>query len=271
MNSPNLYSERQYQILKRAGEIHIEAQNKALSLLKVGVNLEIIDAQVNAIIEKNNATAAFYKYEAYPKHICISLNNEILHGIPNHKLIQKNDVVKVDIGVKYKGLIVDGAFTVIVTTKESVNSVLKSKSYDLVKTTFLSLRNSINQLNTNNYVGDICHIFASTINNKNYFLIQEYMGHGVGKTLHEEPKIPNSPKVKSFINWKLKNGMVIAIEPMLFNKKIKLSIKENGWTVCSNDKDAIGTHFEETIYIRNDKLLSLTKNKHFDLNKFVVY
>ena len=257
--------------LKKSAAIHLQIQNAILSEIRVGTTPKSLDKIAQNVLKKHDAKSPFYGFHSYPNHICVSVNHEILHGIPTEKSFQNGDVVKIDIGVEYENYVVDGAFTVIISTKNDVAAHYKKKDFQLVKKTYLALQNAINRLDITNRINDFAYIFNKTIKGTSFYLIENYMGHGVGRALHEEPQIPNSLENLMVANWKLRNGMALAIEPMIFDQKVELEIASNGWTVRSINKKAKAAHFEETVFITNNKIVSLTHNDYFSERNLIVY
>lgn len=195
---------------------------------------------------------AFLGHEDFPDVICISINDEIVHGIPNvHRILQGGDLVGLDFGVRYKGMITDGAVTVIVG-KPARPAIQK-----LLEVTKLSLEVGVNAVHDKVRVGDISEAIESTIRAAgNYGIPRELVGHGVGSYLWEEPNIPNYGK-RNTGPW-LEKGMTIAIEPMVTLGTDNIRLKDDNWTIATAD-GSWAAHFEHTVLITDEGAEILTQ------------
>ena len=196
-------------------------------------------------------TPSFLNYQGFPDIICISINNEVVHGIPKkHKIIQNGDIVSLDFGVTYDGMITDGAISVVLG--KSVNQ----KPQELVKNTLQSLEAGINVLKDGVKVGDISAAVQSVLDKYKYGIVRDLVGHGVGHQLHEDPNIPNYGKKGT--GPVLKRGMTIAIEPMATLGRDDIVFSEDGWTVLTSD-GSLSAHFENTVLITDNGFEILTE------------
>ncbi len=202
-----------------------------------------------AIIAKRELTALggqppFFNYQGFPDVICISLNDEVVHGIPNPlRIIHDGDIVSLDFGVNYRGMITDSALSIIVGNNNN------KKHQDLLKYTYQSLLAGIEVVKNNVRTGDIGAAIEAVLNKQHYGVVRDLVGHGVGHQLHEDPNIPNYGRANTG-PW-LKQGMTIAIEPMSTLGSEKVMLEADGWTVRTSDH-SMSAHFEHTILITEE-------------------
>lgn len=199
---------------------------------------------------KSNSMPTFLGYQCFPNSACISINEEVVHGIPDkNRILKKGDIVSIDIGVTHNGYIADSAMTY------SVGDVsLDAKK--LMEVTYNSLLKAIQQAVPDNRIGDIGYAVESYVTGFNYKVIRDFVGHGVGCELHEEPQVPNYGKKGT--GARLKSGMVLAIEPMVSIGTDEILIKDNDWTAVTADK-TLSAHYEHTLAITDDgpKILTI--------------
>lgn len=235
------------QILREGGKIHAEILNNLKAMVKPGVNTKDLDNAARSMIAKVGDTSAFLNYKPegavrpFPASICVSINDEVVHGIPNEKekILKEGDIVSIDLGLKHKGLITDGAITVPV-------GVIKPELSKLLDVTEKALMAGIKAAKGGKRVGDIgAAIERYAIANK-YGLVEELSGHGVGYSVHEDPYVPNyGEEGKGEV---LKPGMVIAIEPMFNLGGREIVLDDDGYTYKTEDGKP-SAHFEHTILI----------------------
>ena len=184
---------------------------------------------------------AFLGYYGFPDVICISINDEVVHGIPSSKrVIKDGDIVSLDFGVKVNGMITDAAISVVIGEKTS------SAKQRLVDITEAALLAGIAKIHDGVHVGTIAHAIEDVLKKQKYGIVRDLVGHGVGHELHEEPNIPNYGKANT--GMKLQAGMTIAVEPMATMQDYKVYTDSDGWTVKTADK-SLSAHFEHTILI----------------------
>jgi len=219
-----------------------------LNILKAQVG-EGVSTKDLAIIAKRELTALggqapFLNYQGFPDVICISLNDEVVHGIPNPlRIIHDGDIVSLDFGVNYRGMITDSALSMIVGKNNN------KKHQDLLKYTYQSLMAGIDVVKNNVRTGDIGAAVEAVLNKQRYGVVRDLVGHGVGHRLHEDPNIPNYGRANTG-PW-LKKGMTIAIEPMSTLGSEKILLEADGWTVRTSDH-SMSAHFEHTILITEE-------------------
>ncbi len=190
----------------------------------------------------------FLGYKGYPGHICVSVNEEVVHGIPGARKIQYGDIVSLDVGIIVDGFIGDNATTVAV-------GVVSPQTEELLKVTRESLYEGIKQACSGNRVGDISNAVQMHVEASGFSVVREFVGHGVGKKMHEDPQIPNFGKPRT--GPKLKPGMTLAIEPMVNIGKSNVVMLEDGWTVITVDH-LPSAHFEHTVLVTEGKPEILT-------------
>lgn len=205
-----------------------------------------------AKLQELGGKPAFLGYQGFPDVICISVNDEVVHGIPSDKVLKNGDVVGLDFGVIVDGMITDGAITVIVGGKAD------KKVMDLVRDTEAAMLAGIEALHDEVRVGDIGFAVEAVLNRGKYGIVRDLVGHGVGHKLHEEPNIPNYGRPSN--GPTLRAGMTIAIEPMATLGGDDVVIAEDQWTVQTRD-GSLSAHFEHTILITKDGYEILTLNK----------
>ncbi|POZ88899.1 MULTISPECIES: type I methionyl aminopeptidase [Petrotoga] len=209
-------------------------------IVKEGVNGESIEKYVLEYMEKEDAIPTFKGYNGYKYAINFSLNEEVVHGFPlKSKVLKNGDVVSIDCGLTYKGYIADSARTYII-------GQVPEKEKELVEATKESLYMGIKKAVAGNSIGDIGHEIQTYIENKGFSVIREYVGHGVGRKLHEDPQIPNYGKQGR--GPKIRKKMTLAIEPMVSMGSYEVDILEDGWTAVTRDRSK-AAHFEHTIAV----------------------
>lgn len=193
---------------------------------------------------------AFLGYQGFPDVLCVSVNNEIVHGIPSRqRVIADGDIVSMDFGVNYHGMITDSATTVIIGSSNQ-------KVQNLVAETQQSLEAGIQVIRAGVQIGDIGHAVQQVLDTKKYGIIKDLVGHGVGHALHEDPNIPNTGRRGR--GFKLEAGMTIAVEPMASLGSDDIVMEDDGWTISTRD-GSLAAHFEHTILVTEDSAEVLTR------------
>lgn len=234
-----LKSESELVLLRKSGKILSGVMQALKSAVVVGVATGEIDNLAEALIKKENAEPAFKGYKGYPATICISINEEIVHGIPGERCILEGDLVSIDCGVKYEGYFSDAAFTVGV-------SRIDKRHKKLIEVTREALAEGIKRARVGNRLSDISHAVQSYAEGYGFAVVRQFVGHGIGRNLHEEPEIPNYGMPNC--GARLESGMVLAIEPMINLGTWESKILDNGWTAVTVDGLA-SAHFEHTVII----------------------
>lgn len=213
-----------------------------------GVTTADLDGWAGELIKKYGGKSPFFGYKGYPGQICVSVNEEVVHGIPGGRKIQYGDVVSLDVGVILDGYVGDNATTVAV-------GVVESRAQELLTVTQEALQAGIAAARSGNRVGDISHAIQTTVESRGFSVVREFVGHGVGRKMHEEPQIPNFGQARS--GPKLKPGMTLAIEPMINAGVCEVQMLRDGWTVVTAD-GAPSAHFEHTVLVTGDEPEILT-------------
>ncbi len=248
-------NKEQIEIIREGGKILAHVLEKVSKKVKVGISTFELDKYAYDLIKEGGDIPAFLNYKpegapkAFPATICISVNNEIVHGIPSKaRILKEGDIVSLDLGLKHKGLFTDHAVTVPV-------GKISKRDNDLLEKTKKALEIGIWAAEGGATVGDIGHAIESFVNRK-YGIVRELSGHGVGVKIHEDPYVPNYGKAGK--GQKLIPGMIIAIEPMLNMGSDHIVSADDNWTIKTAD-GAKSAHFEHTILIKEGEAEILTK------------
>ena len=228
--------------MRRAGETAANILNELSTLVAPGVTTGEIDHAASQLMSEAGVRSAFLGYRKFPGHICISLNEEVVHGIGGTRRIAYGDVVKMDVGIIRDGWIGDTATSVPV-------GIIDPEVERLLTVTEDILNGAVQLAVSGNRVGDISHFVQSEAERSGYSVVREFVGHGVGRQLHEEPQVPNFGKRSS--GPKLKPGMTIAIEPMINMGKANVKILADKWTAVTSD-GLPSAHFEHTVLITDN-------------------
>ena len=245
-------SSREIELMKTAGDILARTRNFLVPYIKPGVTTHELDELAEKFIIDNGATPSFKGYQGFSGSICTSVNEVVIHGIPSNKKILKNgDILSLDIGVNYKGYHADSAWTYPVGTIS--NDVKK-----LLEVTEQALINGLEAIKPGASVNDISKAVEQTIKPHGYGIVEEFTGHGIGQSLHEEPAIPNFGYEPYDV--KLKPGMTFCVEPMVNIGTKKIRILKDGWTTITQDK-SYSAHFEHTVVVTETGYEILSKAK----------
>lgn len=228
-------------------------------VLKEGVTTNYLNKIAEEFIRDNNAIPGFLNYNGFPYTLCISLNDQVVHGFPSKYELREGDIVSIDCGVVKNGYFGDSAYTFAI-------GEVSEESKKLLEVTKECLQLGIDKAVVGNRIGDIGYAVQEHAEKHGYGVVKELVGHGVGKNLHEKPEVPNYGKRGSGI--KLEVGMVIAIEPMINAGRAGVKFWEDGWTVSTVDKKT-SAHFEHTIAIKKGKADILSTFEYIEevLNK----
>ena len=236
--------------MKVAGRVVGEILQKLSEIIKPGITTKDIDEFSEKYIRSLKMTPAFLGYRGYPASACVSINDEVVHGIPNaSRVLKSGDIVSVDMGVIYEGYYGDAAKTYAVG---SISDTAKQ----LLKVTEISLQKGIEQILPGNRLGDISYAVQKAVEDAGFSVVRDFVGHGIGRAMHEEPPIPNFGKAGTGV--KLLPGMVLAVEPMVNEGGYEVNILNDDWTVVTRD-GSLSAHFEHTIAITENGHEILTK------------
>jgi len=236
--------------MKDAGRITAEALLAAREYVREGISTYELDKVIRNTIERAGAKPSFLGYAGFPGSACISINDEVIHGIPSKsKILREGDIVKIDVGAYYKGFHGDSARTIPVGR-------VSDEALRLIEATEKSFWAGVAKAQAGNRVGDIGNAIESCITEYGYSVVRRYVGHGVGHELHEAPDVPNYGTAGRGV--RLCNGMVIAVEPMVNVGASEVKEMSDGWTVKTAD-GTLSAHYENTIAITADGVLVLTE------------
>jgi len=246
-------SKNEIAIMREAGRIVAEVQQALREKVKPGVTTADLDAIAYEIITKRGATPSFKGYRGpypFPASICASINEEVVHGIPNKKrVLKEGDIIAVDVGATFKGFVGDGAFTLGVGRVSEV-------AQRLMEATEGALMAGIAQARAGNHLDDVSGAVQDYAEAQGFSVVREYVGHGVGRSMHEEPQIPNYRQGKR--GPQLKPGMTLAIEPMVNEGVWETRTLQDKWTVVTRD-GKLSAHFEHTIAVTEGEPEILTR------------
>lgn len=242
-------TETEIEAIKKAGKILAEVSEQLNHFIKEDIATQDIDRFAEELIRERGARPAFKGYRGFPANICISVNNEVVHGIPGERKINSGDIVSIDMGVEYEGFYADTAFTFPI-------GYIDAKVKKLIETTKQALALGIKQAKIDNHVSNISWAIQSYVETKGFSVVREFVGHGIGRQLHEEPQIPNFGRPHE--GQVLREGMVLAIEPMVNMGNWKVRIEANGWTAVTED-GLPSCHFEHTVAVTKKGPYIVTK------------
>lgn len=234
-----LKSQEELLHMREAGRLVAEAQALIQKHLRPGVTTEELDQLVASFLKENRAQSTFLGYRGFPAHICTAINEEVVHGIPGKRRLSLGDIIGIDIGVRLKGYCGDRAVTYSV-------GEISSQARELLKVTEEALYKGIEKAVMGNRLSDISHAIQSYVEEKGYSVVRDYVGHGIGQEMHEEPQLPHFGLPGR--GPRLKEGMVLAIEPMVNIGDFRVKVKEDNWTVVTSD-GSLSAQFEHTVAI----------------------
>lgn len=236
--------------LVEAGRIAAVTHREVAPLAIPGVNLLDIEKRVKELISASGAKAAFLGYKGYPAASCLSINSAVVHAIPQNYILKSGDVLSVDLGVEKNGWIVDTAWSYAVGT-------VTPRVSELLSVTTKSLDEAIKVARVGNTTGDIGHVVQTIVEKAGFHIIRDLTGHGVGKELQMPPSIPNYGE--SGTGVKLKEGMILALEPITAIEPVRLTVENDKWTIRAHP-DVVCAHFEHTIVVTKSGPVILTKD-----------
>ena len=239
-NKPILKNKWEIEILRKANTIVMEILLSFKERVRPGVSTFEFEELALELCEKKGVKPAFKGYRGYPYAVCVSVNEVIVHGMPKkEKILKEGDIVSFDFGVIYEGYVGDAALTVGV-------GEISEKAKKLLKVTEEALYKGIEKAHFGNRIGDISYAIQKHVESNGFNVIREFVGHGVGRQLHEPPEVPNFGKPGK--GPKIEIGMVLAIEPMVSAGSPEVEILEDGWTAVTKDR-SLAAHFEHSVAI----------------------
>ena len=245
----SLKSSREIELMDRAGTVVALVHKRLKEEIKPGITTKHIDQICEEVIRENGCTPSFKGLYGFPGSVCTSVNEVLVHGIPGSQILKNGDIISVDVGACYKGYHGDSAWTFLVGDVDE-------KTRDLCRVTEEALYRGLEQVRPGNRIGDISWAIQSYVEAHGYSCPIEYTGHGIGKSVHEDPYVPNVGRPHT--GPILKRGMCIAIEPMVFMGKPHCHTLDDDWGVVANDH-SLSAHYEHTIAITADGYKILTK------------
>lgn len=241
--SVTIKSTREIELMREAGKILAKTHDELAKIIRPGISTMDIDRLGEEIIRSHGCIPSFKNYHGYPASVCVSVNEEVVHGIPNKKRILRNgDIVSLDAGVNYKGYHSDAART------HGVGEI-SQEAKQLIEVTRQSFFEGIKYAKVGNHLNDISSAIQAYAEKFRYGVVRELVGHGIGTQLHEAPEVPNFSQRKKGI--RLQAGMTLAIEPMINAGRLDVEWLDDDWTVVTED-GSLSAHYENTILIRED-------------------
>ncbi len=247
-------TEEEIELIRESSLLVAKTHAQIASWIKPGVTGLFLDKIAEEFIRDNGGLPAFKGYQDFPGTLCISPNEQIVHGIPNSQNILSGDILSIDCGVLMNGFYGDSAFTYSV-------GEISDRNQDLINVTKQSLYQGIEQAVVGNTLGDVGYAIQEYAEKSGYGVVRELVGHGLGRNLHESPEVPNYGKRGT--GSLLQEGLVIAIEPMINMGSKNITQHNDGWTITTFDKKP-SAHFEHTIVVRKDKADILSSFKEIE-------
>ena len=239
----------QLNLMRRAGRITAEALLVAKDVIRPGMSTKELDTRIRTFIEKCGAEPSFLGYNGFPGSACISINDEVIHGIPSERrIISEGDIVKVDVGARYRGYNGDSARTFPV-------GKVSDEALRLISVTEMSFYEAMKFARAGNRIGDVGSAVESFVISNGFSVVRDFVGHGVGAELHEEPEVPNFGRAGR--GARLYSGMTLAIEPMVNAGGHEVRVQKDGWTVTTLD-GKLSAHYENSIAITDGDPILLT-------------
>ena len=250
--SVTIKSAREIELMREAGRLLAEVHDELAAFVKPGISTKDIDKLGEKLIRDRGCIPNFLNYNGYPASICVSVNDEVVHGIPNkHRILQDGDIVSLDAGLIYKGYHSDAARTHAVGT-------INKEAQQLIDVTRQSFFEGIKYAKAGNRLHDISNAIAAYAESFGYGVVRDLVGHGIGTALHEDPQIPNFKQLRR--GMKLMPGMTLAIEPMINAGTWEVCWLDDDWTVVSED-GSLSAHYENTVLITDGEPEILTLKK----------
>ena len=248
----SIKSEREIELMRHAGEVLAKTHLELAEHIKPGTTTWHINKIADEIIRSYSCIPSFLNYSGYPASVCISVNEEVVHGIPSKKnIIKDTDIVSIDAGVIWKGYHSDAARTYAMPAASK-------EALELIKVTEESFFEGIKYAKSGNFLNDICSAIDEYLSSRGYGIVRDLVGHGVGSSLHESPEVPNFKMDHKGV--RLRAGMTLAIEPMVNIVRGDVDFLDDGWTVKTSDR-TLSAHYENTVLITDEgpDILSLLK------------
>ncbi|WP_201736479.1 type I methionyl aminopeptidase [Mycoplasma sp. ATU-Cv-508] len=245
----SIKSSQEIEFMRRSGAILAKVKRVLREKIKPGVSTEQLDKLASQMITKLGGQPSFLGYQGYPKTICASVNEQMIHGLPTSRSLVRGDLLKIDVGVKYRGYHTDSAFSVEVGQSSPA-------AQKLIAVAQAAFWRGVDAIKPGARVGDVEHAIGSYVRGQGLTVPTDYSGHGIGTQLHEDPSIFNDGLAGR--GPLLRDGMTICIEPMILQSSSDVKVLDDGWTVVASD-GKLTAHYEETILIENGQAVILTQ------------
>ena len=250
----SLKSKREIEIMREAARKLKIVFRGLKQVIKAGMTTFEIDQYAARLIAAQKGKPAFKGYRGYPACICTSINEEVVHGIPSRRKLREGDLLSVDIGLIHEDYVSDSARTWTI-------GEVSEEATELVETTRRALYIGMAQMKPENRIGDVSYAIQSYVEGNGFSVIRDFVGHGIGRAMHEEPQVPNFGKAGR--GPKLETGMALAIEPMVAAGSWEVDILEDSWTVVTRDRQ-LAAHYEDTIIITEEGPENLTGPQEYE-------
>ncbi len=245
-----LKSKREIEIIRKAAEILKQAFERIRPAVKPGVTTMELNEIAERSIREGGGQSAFKGYRGYPRTLCVSINEEVVHGIPSNRKLIEGDLASLDLGVLYQGYYADAARSWIVGGKENAEA---RRLIDAAREAFLAGLEAVE--GPGRRIGDLSSAVQRTVETRGFGVVRDYVGHGIGQALHEEPQVPNFGKPGHGL--KIEPGLVLAIEPMVTAGHYAVETLADGWTVVTKDR-RLASHYEDTVAFTEKGPVNLT-------------
>ncbi len=242
-------SESEIALIEEAGGIVKKVIDEIKKIARPSATTAKLDKKAEEVIKDFGARSAFKGYRGFPGNICTSLNEQVVHGIPGKTMLKSGDILSIDVGVEKSGFFADAAVTI------EIGGSVSDKAMDLIRITKKALELAIEKAVEGKRLFDVSFAIQQYVEARGYSVVRDFVGHGIGRSMHEEPEIPNFGKPDT--GPRLKKGMVLAIEPMVNEGGYGVEILDDGWTAVTRDRK-LSAHFEHTVYVRDGESRVLT-------------
>ena len=237
-----LKSAKEIELIRAASKIVFETIRDLTNYLRPGLTTGQINERANALIVEQGGRPAFLGYQGFPAAACVSINNEVVHGIPGSRQLKKGDIVSLDIGVELNGYFGDAAVTLPV-------GKISKEAENLISVTRGALVKGIEQATSGNRLSNLSCAIQQFVEENGFSVVRQFVGHGIGSRLHEEPAVPNFGIMNQ--GPELLSGTVLAIEPMVAQGDYRVKVAQDGWTVVTRD-GSLSAHFEDTVAVTDN-------------------
>lgn len=246
-------SEEEIRLMKKSSRVVAQILTELKAMIKPGIRTKELDDFAERRARELGARPAFKGYRGYPASLCTSVNEEIVHGIPSSRVLQEGDIISLDFGVFVEGFYGDAALTVPV-------GEVSPQARKLIEATEASFYEGLGKMRVGNRLSDISHAIQSYVESQGFSVIRSFVGHGIGHSLHEEPQVPNFGPLSQ--GPRLREGLTLAIEPMVAAGDWHEQILEDGWTAITKDR-SLAAHYEHTVALtpRGAEILSLEEEE----------